>query len=292
MLKEIRGRRVLMRILDLIDGEFRKFRNGGTQEAEAGHERPDGYTGWCAVCGHAGRFVRDASIASIRENYRCRARACKASLRYREQARLVVKYFAREGSGHMADLVKEEEFRTLKIYEPGMIGPFRRILGRLPCYHTSFLWMGVPKGEYRHGVECQDLTDLTYDDDYFDLVITSDIFEHVRRPFEGFREVDRVLKPGGFHIFSIPVKIPMSAETVMRVDTSGDEDVFVLPAHYHGAPFGGKSLVYTDFGADMARHMACDGIDLRMEGMEGGESMHHPLVEPERILTFYWKKQR
>ena len=288
------------RILDLIDGEFRngdageaaagdRISGGGSEagdDGEAGHEQPDGYTGQCAVCGHVGRFVREASIASIRENYRCGA--CKASLRYREQARLVVEYFAREGSENVADLAKEGEFRTLRIYEPGMIGPFRRILGRLPCYHTSFLWTNVPRGEYRRGVQCQDLMHLTYDDDYFDLVISSDIFEHVRRPFEGFREVDRVLKPGGFHIFSIPVKIPMPAETVFRVDTSDDEDVFVLPAHYHGAPFGGQSLVYTDFGADMATIMARDGIDLRMEG---GEATHRPLGEPDRMLTFYWKKQ-
>ena len=281
------------RIVEYIDEEFRK--KGTSQEPMAGrkssvrdgtgHGQADGYAGQCAVCGHAGHFVRDAAIASVRENFRCRA--CKASLRYREQARLVVKYFGRAGAGNLAELAREPEFRALRIYEPGMIGPFRKYLGRLPGYHTSFLWTNVPKGEYRRGVQCQDLMNLTYDDDYFDLVISSDVFEHVRRPFEGFREVNRVLKPGGMHVFSIPVTSPMRTKTVFRVDTSGEEDVCVLPAHYHSAPLGGKSLVYTEFGADMENVMSRDGIDLVVEC---GESTNFSPKELERILTFCWKK--
>ncbi|MDD9984599.1 MAG: glycosyltransferase [Gammaproteobacteria bacterium] len=281
-------------VLELLDAEFRK-RSGREKSTDGrvssggngtGHDPADGYMGQCAVCGHSGRFLWTPSIESIRENYHCPA--CKATLRYREQARLVVKHFAREGSDHLAALAREADFRALKIYEPGLIGPFRRILGRLPCYRTSFLWPDVPRGEYRRGIQCQDLMDLTYGNDHFDLVLSSDIFEHVRKPFEGFREVNRVLKPGGFHIFSIPVAYPLPCETVFRVDTSGDEDVFVLPAHYHGAPFGGKSLVYTDFGADMAKTMEGDGIDLRMEGREPSCG---PAGQEGRVLTFYWKKQ-
>ena len=129
--------------------------------------------------------------------------------------------------------------------------------------------------------------DLTYEDNSFDLVLSSDIFEHVRKPFVGFQEVNRVLKPGGFHIFSIPSAHPMPSETVFRVDTSGPEDVFILPRHYHSAPRGGKSLVYTDFGADMVKVMAGDGIDLRMESPSPGSA---PASITEQMLSFYWKK--
>ena len=282
------------RILELVEGEFRKSGrmetsiNVHTSSVGRGVElgQTDGYLGRCAVCGHTGRFLGEESIASIRENFRCQA--CKASLRYREQARLIVRNFAREGSDHVADLVKEREFRSLKVYEPGIIGPFRRYLSRLPQYCTSYLWTDVARGEYRRGVQCQDLTNLTYDDDCFDLVVSSDIFEHVRKPFDGFREVNRILKPGGFHIFSIPVTSPMPARTVFRVDTTGHEDILVLPAHYHSAPMGGKSLVYADFGADMTKMMERDGIELKMENMASecvapGES--------GRVVTFYWQKQ-
>ena len=63
---------------------------------------------------------------SIRETYRCGG--CGASLRYREQARLILNHFSREGSERLADLATESEFQNLKIYEPGLIGPFRKVL--------------------------------------------------------------------------------------------------------------------------------------------------------------------
>ena len=119
-------------------------------------------------------------------------------------------------------------------------------------------------------------------------MLSSDIFEHVRKPFVGFKEVNRVLKPGGFHIFSIPPQCPMRSTTVFRVDTSGPEDVFVLPKHYHSAPMGGKSLVYTDFGEDMTKIMTADGIDLKMESP-------CPEITPGlhcgQMLSFYWRKR-
>ena len=270
------------RILTLVGKEFARRESAHSRPAAADFDK-DGYTDSCTVCGHAGYLRREG--LSVRETFQCGI--CKASLRYREQARLILNHFSREGSERLADLAAESEFQNLKIYEPGLIGPFRKFFQKLPHYHTSYFWDDVEPGESREGVQCQDLMNLTYEDDSFDLVLSSDIFEHVRKPFVGFKEINRVLKPGGFHIFSIPLQCPMRPTTVYRVDTSGPEDVFVLPEHYHSAPMGGKSLVYTDFGEDMVEIMAADGIHLRMDPP-------CPDITPafiiDRMLTFYWKK--
>ena len=270
------------RIMTLVRKEF--------DRREAAHVKsaPDtwggeGYTDRCTVCGHTG-YLRRAD-RSVRETYQCGN--CGASLRYREQAQLILRFFSRENSGHLGELVHETGFQNLKIYEPGLIGPFRKLFLRLPGYCNSYFWEDVQPGEFHEGVQCQDLMNLGYDDNSFDLVLSSDIFEHVRKPFIGLKEVDRVLKPGGYHIFSIPAAVPMRSETVFRVDTSGPEDVFILPRHYHSAPRGGKSLVYTDFGADMTDIMAADGIDLKMEPPA---SRAAPAAVTERMLSFYWKK--
>ena len=85
----------------------------------------------------------------------------------------------------------------------------------------------------------------------FDLVITSDIFEHIRDPYSAFKEVNRVLKPGASHVFTIPILRPFQQKTVRRVCTDTDEDIHLLPPHYHIAGDGGKSLVYNDFGIDL-----------------------------------------
>ena len=243
------------------------------------------YSGICTVCGKDGLFLHDPAIRSIRENFKCVT--CRASLRYREQARLVVRDFSRTGSKCLAELAREREFRTARIYEPGLIGPFRRYLSGLSGYQSSFFEADVSADEVRDGIECQDLMNLGYEKDSFDLVLSSDIFEHVRKPFAGFQEVNRVLKPGGFHIFSIPVQYPMKRRSVFRVDTSGPNDVYVLPAHYHGAPGGRRSLVYTDFGEDMIERLAEGGIYLHVERPLREET---PLFIGDRMLSFYWKK--
>ena len=275
------------RVLALIDSEFTGCTKAASTVAPARTRAyEDGYADRCTVCGHFGYLRRLEDVPSMRENYRCMD--CGASLRYREQARLILDHFSREKSEHLADLVKEAEFRGLNIYEPGLIGPFRNVLQQLPGYCVSYFWSDVEPGECREGVQCQDLTNLTFGDDLFDLVLSSDIFEHVRKPFPGFKEVNRILKPGGFHIFSIPLLNPMPSKTIFRVDTSGPRDVPVLQEHYHSAPMGGRSLVYTDFGADMIQIMAADGIDLIVESPCG---VRTPTSIKDRMLSFYWEKR-
>ena len=51
------------------------------------------------------------------------------------------------------------------------------------------------------GNRCENLEELTFDDNTFDLVITQDVLEHVLNPGKAFKEICRVLKPGGAHKF-------------------------------------------------------------------------------------------
>lgn len=145
----------------------------------------------------------------------------------------------------------------MRVYEPGVTGPFRKFLRPSCDYTDSFYWDDVPKGQFRDGLACQDLTDTTYDDCSFNLIITSDIFEHVREPFDGFREMRRILKPGGLHVWSVPAVDPLPKQTVSRIDTKTDEDIPLLPLVYHGSGMsGGRSVVYTDFGMDALKSLA------------------------------------
>ena len=97
----------------------------------------DSYIERCTVCGHTGALHRHGR--SIRETYRCAN--CDASLRYREQARLILRHFSKENSKYLAELADEREFKKLQIYEPGLIGPFREIFQGLPGYQ-DFLFLG------------------------------------------------------------------------------------------------------------------------------------------------------
>ena len=65
---------------------------------------------------------------------------------------MIVECFATQGAGCLAELVKEEKFRQLRIYEPGLIGPFRKYLKKLPNYQNSFFWDDVDTGDFRDGL--------------------------------------------------------------------------------------------------------------------------------------------
>lgn len=247
----------------------------------------ESYRGICNICENEQVFHKNHR--SLREGYACDV--CRSSLRYRGQAEAVIELFSTEASRTLGELCQEPAFQNTSIYEPGTIGPFRKYFVFFDNYIQSFYWDDVSPGDYRAGVQCQDLEQLTYKDKRFDLVITSDILEHVRHPWQSFSEIFRVLRPGGHHIFSIPVTHPIPHKSVYRVDTRSDEDVYLLERRYHSAPSvdgksRGKSLVYTDFGQDVVDHLDRIGFETKLwVPKENGTDIH-------RLVTFVSQKPK
>jgi SAM-dependent methyltransferase len=156
----------------------------------------------------------------------------------------------------LAEWADQDSVRELAIYEPGITGQIRNFLRGLPRYVNSYYWPEIAPGEIHEGVRCEDLRRLTFPDESLDLVISSDIYEHVRGPIPAFAELFRVLRPGGRHIFTVPLFWPLPGTTNTRVDYSGPEDKFLVPPVYHGSPTDPKgSLVYTDFGMDLPEQL-------------------------------------
>jgi len=56
----------------------------------------------------------------------------------------------------------------------------------------------VPPGECRGNFQCQDVQELTYPDNSFDVCTCTEVFEHVANDVKGFSEIYRVLKEGGY----------------------------------------------------------------------------------------------
>jgi SAM-dependent methyltransferase len=217
--------------------------------------------GVCSCCGHAGPF--SVEPRALRETFQCES--CRASLRYRNQADALLTAYA-TGERSLTELANARSFASMAIYEPGVSGPFRPLLTTLPAYTTSYYWTDVEPGQARNGVRCENLEALTFPDASFDLIISSDIFEHVRRPLEAFEEIYRVLRPGGRHIFTVPMNWPFEHATVQRVDVSGADDLHLLPAVYHGSPLDPSgSLVYNDFGMDLPFKLTSLGFQVLVQ---------------------------
>jgi hypothetical protein len=229
------------------------------------------FEGMCRVCGTDAVF--ELYDPSLREGFVCPT--CRSRLRDQGQADVLLRRYGC-GRRSLAELVDDRSFQELDVYECGVPSHFKPYLQSLPGYVESTFWPDAEPGEIRDGVRCEDLMRLTLPANAFDVVITSDVFEHVRRPYDGFTEVRRVLRPGGVHVFSIPITLPMRKETRARVDTSGDEDVFLIEPRYHN----GKHLVYTDFGADLVTWLSELGFDTEAVRFEA------PDAQASRLLTF------
>jgi SAM-dependent methyltransferase len=128
----------------------------------------------------------------------------------------------------------------------------------------SEFWDDVPVGMSVDGVLCEDVRSLTFGDDRFDIVISQDIFEHVPGPEEGFKEIYRVLKPGGHHVFTVPFSRNLEKSLVRAIVADGLTHN-LLPATYHGDRLrSGGILVYTDFGKDLITTLERIGFEVEI----------------------------
>ena len=130
--------------------------------------------------------------------------------------------------------------------------PSNTFISRLARRYTSSQYFdGVPRGAMQQGVRCENIEALTFGDAAFDLFITQDVLEHVFHPDRAVREIHRVLKPGGAHVFTAPKHRSLAA-TRQRAALGAQGDVHhLLPPEYHGNPVGdGRALVTWDYGQD------------------------------------------
>ncbi|OTW95586.1 SAM-dependent methyltransferase [Bacillus thuringiensis serovar cameroun] len=112
-----------------------------------------------------------------------------------------------------------------------------------------------PVGQYFQGIRCENLEDMTFPSESFDLFITQDVFEHVMTPNKAFKEIERVLKPGGAHVFTVPWYHTLT-KTVQRARVNKEVIEHIEEPIYHGNPIDENgSLVTFDWGLDMIEYI-------------------------------------
>lgn len=120
------------------------------------------------------------------------------------------------------------------------------------CYDYSFsqFFPDISLGTSINGIRCENLESLTFEDDTFDFFITQDVLEHVFDPESAVKEIMRVIKAGGVHIFTTPRHKGLK-ESYPRAAIVEAGIEYYKPAVYHGNPIGdGKTLVTWDYGDD------------------------------------------
>lgn len=187
--------------------------------------------GYCPICGRDSRFI--ATSEWLRDFYRCSR--CGTIPRQRATAEIL-------------NLV-QPKWRRLAVHESSPTIDF--YADQCSRYTRSFYFEGVPPGTKKEGELCENLECLTFPNCTFDVFITQDVLEHVFNPGLAVREIMRVLKPQGAHVFTTP-KHKHLLESRPRARRLTNETIeHLLAPEYHANPVeDAGSLVAWDYGSD------------------------------------------
>jgi len=147
-------------------------------------------------------------------------------------------------------------WRNLSVHESSPSGPASEKLKReAKAYSASqYLLPSVPRGTQVGDVTCQDLERLDFADESFDLFVTQDVLEHVLRPDLAVKEISRVLRAGGAHVFTVPVY--RGRTTLIRAVPSALGIDHLEEPDYHGNPVDPNgSLVIREWGDDFTEYV-------------------------------------
>lgn len=212
---------------------------------------------FCFVCGARRDFTMDGDCSWMEDgvrqpNWRERliCPSCGLNCRMRAAIQLVE---AMVPAGTQSAIYATEQasafFACLRSRHPKAIG-------------SEFLGAQVAGGTLdERGLRHENVEALSFADASFDLVISQDVAEHVAEPMRAFRELARVLKPGGSLLLTVPFD-ERRPTTVRRATRQADgKIVHHLDPVYHVDPLDPEGcLVFSDFGWDLLAMLSAAGF--------------------------------
>lgn len=214
----------------------------------------EGRSGRCPVCGKATFFVLTGSPDTVRNHALCVR--CGSCSRNRHVSLGILDALSHRGVRSLADLRGRPEIAVLHTATTGALA--KALLGVPGVVFSEYL-DGVPPGTVKDGILCQDLQALAFPDARFDLVVSEDVLEHVPDYRAALREIRRVLKPGGAHVFTIPFHFDRRTRDLFSLVDG--KPVLHEPIEYHGDPVRGMIPTFTHFGYDLFDQLEEEGYE-------------------------------
>lgn len=189
---------------------------------------------WPELIHEWGLSDRETEYIDRQQGLRCQQ--CGSNLRTMALALAICRCYGH--CGPFVQFISEPDTRRLRILEVNEAGGLTQFLSTLP---------GHVIGRYPQ----LDIMRIPYSSSSFDLVVHSDTLEHVTRPVVALSECLRVLNPGGYCVFTIPVIVDR-----MTRSRAG------LPVSYHGDPNERSAdfAVQTEYGCDAWKHLILAGF--------------------------------
>jgi SAM-dependent methyltransferase len=205
------------------------------------------WRGLCTYCRAHHDFTVSAGVwlgenVNLREGLVCPA--CGLSNRLRLVFRAVEEF-----SGTAEELWKKRTYVAERVTTF-----YQRLADRIDeVVGSEYLDASCPSGQSRRVglqmVRHEDLCRLSFPDDSFDLVIHTDVLEHVPDFRRAFAELRRVTRPGGGMFFSVPFLHDREEDEVRASVQADGSIVHHLPAVYHGNPVDPQgALAYRTYG--------------------------------------------
>lgn len=193
--------------------------------------------GMCPACG-AGQF-----IALANDPYYNRCLGCRANVVNLSLIPVAIRHF-------------KGLFAQVRAYELSSYGAtFDFLSTRVGQLSFSEYFPGLPFGNVYEGIRNEDVQALTFADESFDIVTSSQVFEHVPDDLRGYRECYRVLKQGGALVFTVPLYNGPQTEQVARLTVNGTVEWLGAP-EFHDSRLGGPNSAPVFW-----RHSATDLVD-------------------------------
>lgn len=206
------------------------------------------------------KLRRDHRIGELRETIQCNR--CGATMRHRTLVSAFLSVLKDQTTHRFASIeaLRKQGLGNLRVLDTDAFSPTAKRLKVLSGYTVSSFRPELPMGSALGPNHINiNLEKIDFPDEAFDVVLTSDVMEHVRDIEAAHREIARVLRPGGAYVFTIPYD-PACITHHVLVDTSGSEDRFLVPPQYHGDPITGGVLAYRVFGREIFSDLTNVGL--------------------------------
>jgi len=154
------------------------------------------------ICGRS-NVTASGWVDNLRESGSCSA--CGSINRNRQLIKIML-HCASALLGFRVATLSQLAQTGLVIYNTQSSGAIHDYLSRVEgiTYICSEYFPKAKPGELIDGIRHEDLQNLTLDSDSVDFVLSTEVLEHMPDPYRAHREIYRVLRPGGSHVFTVP----------------------------------------------------------------------------------------
>jgi SAM-dependent methyltransferase len=142
------------------------------------------------------------------------------------------------------------DFNLLHVLHLNQINELSTVFSEARSLTETVYSAGRELGAEINGLSNQDMCHLTFDSNHFDLALHSETLEHVLDYEQALSEAWRVLKPGGWQVYSIPLLHGRTTRQRIIKDHTG-RTINLLPLSTHG--LDGEYPVVWEFGGDFLR---------------------------------------